>query len=447
MTLQSTILTRKPEIARVLLLIFAFTAWSFTTPANIALALLALLFLIEIPAHWRQLRREPAFLLLLGVLVITGALAVRAAWLFPTTASDQWRAISAWSAPFLFIIPAWWLRRDPTQVWAFMGAAALGLVVGILIKSDWSYLPDILLHKMRYDFGFAALGLAFIASVMLVGFLLFRARITGLRIDGRARPLLGWVLWVLGLASLLFVLAVTQSRGAAVGLATAGILYAFIQWRRHHPEEVQHPHHGRLALGSALLLVALAVSLLWVTKDRQMADLRELRVGSQDELSYNSIASTAIRLNLASVGLRAFTASPLLGFGPGTSTTEFLLPQRVVAVSEYQLAHAPAASHLHSVVTEALVRFGLVGVLIAVLLLVVLGRAYRTLWSDPRAAPELRTFLTLGGVMLLLYCIYDFRLVNLDIRFFVILFFGVLYSFQLGSPGTRDCASIRRRSG
>ena len=178
-----------------------------------------------------------------------------------------------------------------------------------------------------------------------------------------------------------------------------------------------------------------------------MADLHELRVGSQDELSYNSIASTAIRLNLASVGLRAFAASPLLGFGPGTSTTEFLLPQRVVAVSEYQLAHAPAASHLHSVVTEALVRFGLVGVLIAVLLLVVLGRAYRTLWSDPRAAPELRTFLTLGGVMLLLYCIYDFRLVNLDIRFFVILFFGVLYSFQLGSPGTRDCASIRRRSG
>lgn len=438
MTLQHTLLTRKPEIARVLLLAFAFTAWSFTTPANIALALLALLFLTDIPAHWRQLRREPAFLLLLGVLVITSALAVRAAWRFPATASEQWQAISAWCAPFLFIIPAWWLRRDPNQVWALMGAATLGLVVGILIKSDWSYLPDIILHKMRYDFGFAALGLAFIASVMLVGFLLFRSRLIGLRIGGRPRPLLGWVLWVLGLASLLFVLAVTQSRGAAVGLATAGILYAFIQWRRRHPEEGHHPHPMRLALGSALLLIALAGALLWVTKDRQMVDLHELTVGSQGEFSYHKTASVAIRLNLAEVGVQAFAAAPLLGFGPGTSTTEFLLPQRVVAVSEYQLAHAPAASHLHSVVTETLARFGLVGVLIAVLLLMVLGRAYRTLWADPRAVPELRTFLTLGGVMLLLYCIYDFRLVNLDIRFFTILFFGVLYRFQLATESANS---------
>jgi len=84
--------------------------------------------------------------------------------------------------------------------------------------------------------------------------------------------------------------------------------------------------------------------------------------------------------------------------------------------------------------------FGLVGVLIAILLLWVLLRAYRGLWSDPRAAPDLRAFLTLGGIMLLLYCLYDFRVVNLDLRFFCILFLGVLYSFQLGRTRQPDHA-------
>ena len=439
----SPILTRKPAIARVLLLIFAFCAWSLTAPANIALALLAALFLTEVPGHWRQLRREPALLLVLGVLAVTSALALRAAWLFPDTAADQWRAISAWVTPLLFVIPAWWLRRDPDQVWPLLGAAFLGLVFGVLHKTDWS-LTQLVLAGMRYHFGYAALGLAFIASVMLVGLSLFRARITGMRIGGRARPLLGWALWGLGLAFLLVVLVVTQSRGAAVGLAVVGVSYALLRWRNPGRQDGRAPWQARLALvSSALLFVALAGTLLWSTRDRQLADLRELTLGSQGELSYNEAASVAIRLNLAQVGLQAFRARPLLGFGPGTSTTEFLIPKRILAVSDYQRAHAPAASHLHSAAIETLARFGLVGALIAAALLAVLGRAYRTLWSDPRAAPDLRAFLTLGAVMLLLYCLYDFRLMNLDLRFFFILFLGILYSFQLrpGGAGPRSGGS------
>ncbi|WP_295392520.1 O-antigen ligase [uncultured Thiodictyon sp.] len=430
MTLRSAILTRQPAIARGLLLIFAFTAWSLTGPAMIALVLLTLLFLTEVPAHRRQLGREPAMLLALGVLIVTALLAVRAAWLFPAIASAQWQGAWAWTAPFLFVVPAWWLRRDPEQVWPVLGAAALGLAFGILHKSDWS-LTNQMLHGLRYDFGFANLGLAFIASVALVGMVLLRARIAGVRIAGRPRPWLGWTLWVLGLAGLLFVLVVTQSRGAAVGLAIAGMLYAVILRREQRRHGGRSARQARLALTAALLLMVLAGSLLWATRGRQMLDLRALTVGSQHALSYDDSASIGIRLNLAQLGLQVFATRPLLGFGPGTSTTEFLVPQRVVAVSDYQLANAPRASHLHSVLIETLTRFGLVGVLIAALLLAILVRAYRTLWSDPRAAPELRVFLTLAGVMLPLYCLYDFRLVNLDLRFFCILFLGILYSLQL----------------
>jgi O-antigen ligase len=419
----------KPAIARGLLLLFAFTAWSITGPANVALALLVALFLTEIPGQWHHLRREPAFLLLLAVMLATSLLAVRAAWIFPAIATEQWQAISAWSAPLLFFVIAWWLRRDPTQVWPVLGAAALGLACGVLRKSDWSLLPEIL-GGMRYDFGFAALGLAFLASVALVGLVLFRPRVTGLRIGGQARPGVGWALWLLGIALLLFVLAVTQSRGAAMSLALAGVLYVLIRRREARRLGQQSPRQSRLALAAAALAIALAGSLLWVTKHRQVEDWQAITVGSQEELSYTG--SVTIRLNLLQVGLQTFAQQPLLGFGPGTSTTEFLVPQQVVQVDAYQRANAPAASHLHSVAMEILTRFGLVGVLIAILLLWVLLRAYRGLWSDPRAAPDLRAFLTLGGIMLLLYCLYDFRIVNLDLRFFCILFLGVLYSFQLG---------------
>ncbi|WP_295441824.1 O-antigen ligase family protein, partial [uncultured Thiodictyon sp.] len=368
MTLPSAILTRKPAVARGLLLIFAFTAWSLTKPAMIALLLLTLLFLTEVPAQRRQLGREPAMLLALGVLLITAALAVRAAWLFPAIASAQWQGAWAWTAPFLFVVPAWWLRRDPQLLWQVLAAAALGLAFGVLYKSDWALTPA-MLHGLRYDFGFANLGLAFIASVALVGLVLLRARITG------PRPWLGWPLWVLGLAALLFVLVVTQSRGAAVGLAIAGMLYAVILWRQQRRQSGPIPRQARLALIAALLLVTLAAALLWATRERQMIDLRELTVGSQHALSYDESASVGIRLNLAELGLQVFAARPLLGFGPGTSTTEFLVPQRVVAVADYQRANAPRASHLHSVLIEGLTRFGLAGVLIAALLLAVLVRA------------------------------------------------------------------------
>jgi O-antigen ligase len=422
-------------MARALLLVFAITAWSATAPANIALALLVLLFAMDYPKHRAQLRREPAFLLLIAVVLITAALALRAAWLFPATAQAQMLAVSAWSAPFLFVVVAWWLRRDPRLIWPVLGVAALGLVLGILRKSDWSLLPR-MLEGMRYDFGFAALGLAFLASVTLVGLLLFRRRITALPIAGRPWPLVGWTLWVLGCAMLLFVLVVTQSRGAALSLAIAGVLYPLIQWRGRGP--AGSPRQWRLALATAALFLLLAGGLLWVTKGRQEADWRELTVGSQGgELSYHESASVAIRLNLVEVGLTTFMQRPLLGFGPGTSTTEFLIPSRLVPVDDYQFNNAPAASHLHSVVIEGLTRFGLAGAAIAAALFRVLLRAYRGLWTDPRAAPDLRAFLSLGGVMLLLYCIYDFRLVNLDLRFFFILFLGVLYSLQLGrqQPG------------
>ncbi len=89
-------------------------------------------------------------------------------------------------------------------------------------------------------------------------------------------------------------------------------------------------------------------------------------------------------------------------------------------------------SHLHSAGLEILVRFGLAGALMAFTILAVMARAYRCL-SDRELGDQgrLRHFLLLAGAMTLIFCAYDFRLLNTEFRFFLILYLGILYSFRV----------------
>ena len=163
----------RSRVAAGLLLLFAFSAWNLTGVANGALGLLTLLFLWDLPSHWSRLRRDPRPVAPARRPGPHDPAGVRAATLLPDTASDQWDAIGSWTFPFLFLVIAWWLKGDEWLIRAVLVAAAIGLVVGVLRKSDWSLLGE-MLGGLRYHFGYAALGLGFIVSVMLVGLVLFR---------------------------------------------------------------------------------------------------------------------------------------------------------------------------------------------------------------------------------------------------------------------------------
>jgi O-antigen ligase len=434
----------RTRLAAGLLLLFAFSAWNLTGVANGALGLLTLLFLWDLPSHWPRLRRDPALLLLVAALGLTTLLALRAAALLPDTASEQWDSVGGWTLPFLFLVIAWWLRGDEWLIRAVLVAAAMGLVVGVLRKSDWSLLGEIL-GGLRYHFGYAALGLGFIVSVMLVGLVLFRQRILGLRLGGKSRPLIGWTLWVLGLAFAIAVLVVTQSRGSALSLGVVAVGFAlFHLLRGARPLGHAGPRPGRILSG--LLIVLTLISLvLWSSRERIYYDLKSLApvagdVASTRVMGYDS--SSAIRLNLYGLGLQLFAARPLLGWGPGTSATEYLVPKRVVPVSDLHLTNAPKASHLHSVPIEILVRFGLAGLTLGLLFLVLMFQAYRRMWAGS-ADRELRLFLLTGGLLTLLFVLFDFRLIHLDLRFFFIAFFGILYSYRFADLGP----AVRRRRG
>ena len=328
----------RSRVASGLLVLFAFSAWNLTGVANGALGLLILLFLWDLPGHWPRLRRDPALWLLLVALGLTTLLAARAVALLPETASDQWDAIASWTFPFLFLVTAWWLRGDERLIRAVLAAAAIGLVVGVLRKSDWSLLGEVL-DGLRYHFGYAALGLGFIVSVLLAGLVLFRGSILRFRLGGKERPVIGWTLWVLGLAFAIAVLVVTQSRGSALslGLVAGGFGLAHLLGSARR---LGHEGPRPVALVSGLLMVLVLMSLvLWSSRERIYFDLKSLApvsgaVPSSRVSGYDS--SSAIRLNLYSLGLELFAARPLLGWGPGTRATEVLVPRRVIPLSELQ---------------------------------------------------------------------------------------------------------------
>jgi hypothetical protein len=429
-------LPERSRLAAGLLVLFAFSAWNLTALANAALILLVLLFLWDLPGHWPRLRRDPALLLLLAALVGTTLLALRAAVLLPGTAAEQWGAVASWTFPFLFVVTAWWLRGDERLIRAVLAAAALGLVVGVLRKSDWSLAGEIL-GGLRYHFGYAALGLGFLVSVMLVGLVLFRGPIQGLRVRGRPRPMIGWTLWLLGLAFSLGVLVVTQSRGSALSLALVAVGFGLVRLvgggrRFGHAG----PGPGRVLAG-LLVVLALMSLVLWSSRERLYNDLKSLAPVIGDtapvgELGYDS--SSAIRINLYGLGLELFAARPLLGWGPGTRATEVLVPMGVIPLAQIHREHAPKASHLHSVPIEILVRFGLVGLTLALLFLALVTAAYRLMW-ERCADPRLRRFLLAGGLLTLLFLLFDFRMIHLDMRFFFVSFFGILYSFRFADLG------------
>lgn len=427
----------RSRIGAGLLLLFAFSAWNLTGVANAALGLLTLLFLVELRGNWSRLRRDPALWLLITALGLTTLLALRAATLLPDTASQQWDAVGSWTFPFLFLVIAWWLRGNERLIRALLVAAALGLVVGVLRKSDWSLLGE-MLGGLRYHFGYAALGLGFIVSVMLSGLVLFRRSLLRFRLGGKERPFIGWTLWILGLAFAIAVLVVTQSRGSALslGVVAGGFgLFQLVGGARRLGHEGPRP----AAILAGLLMVLVLMSLvLWSSRERIYYDLKSLapvsgEIPSSQVLGYDS--SSAIRLSLYSLGLELFATRPWLGWGPGTSATEYLVPKRVIPLSDLHLANAPQASHLHSVPIEILVRFGLAGLTLALLFLGLMIQAYRWMWSRSED-PELRLFLLTGGLLCFLFVLFDFRLIHLDLRFFFIAFFGILYSYRFADLRT-----------
>ena len=440
---------RRDDLAALLLILFAFAAWNLTGLANVALALLVLLLILDLPGQWTRLRRDPGIWLLVLGAVLTIALAWRAAIELPQTAEQQWSAVSGWLRPLLFVVIAWWLREDRRRVGWVLIAATLGLLVGVLRRADGADVAAILAllqgqvgFGARGDFGQAALALGFIASIALLGLFIFHREILNPRIAPRPPPILMGALWIGALLFFLIVLLVTQARGATLTLALVVVALLIHRAGRGGAERTSRRGHPARAPLIGLLTAAAIAGVLWSSSDRITTDLAALTQASEaGHYSYDSSIGT--RLNLYRIGADLIAERPLLGWGPGTSGTRDLVPAGVIALSEHDRVNVPQWAHLHSTPVEILVRFGALGLVFALLFVLLMARH---LWIIQRRGdldPALRRFLILGTLMTCLYSLYDFRLANLDIGLFFVLFFGILHALGM-SRGDADPPGDKR---
>ncbi|NCA68525.1 MAG: O-antigen ligase domain-containing protein [Sphingobacteriia bacterium] len=430
----------RERLAAALLILFAFAAWNLTALANIALALLALLFLMDVPRHWRRLGRDPAVWLLLVGILLTTLLAWRAAVLMPQMAAQQWDALTHWLRPLLFILVAWWLRADPTLIRKVLLAAVLGLLMGVVRgvgEQDLAALRDLFAparvegFPARADFGYAALALGFLSSIVLLGLFSFRREILAMRLPGRFGSGLGPLSWGAAMLVFLIILLVIQARGAALALALVALLMLVRHLQSVRSTGMRGVQRTGALLIAGTLVLAMLGAVLWTSAERIESDLAALTLAEQPgHYSYESSIGT--RLNLYRIGAALIAQRPLLGWGPGSSATQDLIPAGVIAVSEHDRINLPNWAHLHSVPIEILVRFGLPGLLFAALFILVMARGYRVLRARDAV---LARFMLLGSILALLFCLYDFRLVRLDLGLFCVLFCGILYSFSMHDGG------------
>ena len=395
--------------------LFVFSAWISPTVGTIALFIMVAAMLIDMRNSWSAARWDPMFwffLFFLGYIIFS---AIYASLLFPDTRSDQWHGVWRYGQLFFFAPMAYWLKSDLNRIKTVLTIALVGLVISIVISYDWVHWQDILQGKRIFPHRMNTITFGFFAETALLGLLLIGF---SLKSSGRSDAVnyLRRALWFILLAFFIQTVIFTQSRSAWIGMLL--VYPPVIAARIWHLFKYQpHKMEIRWFLTSSAILVT-AVFLILANSYNHIAD----RLGQEHDDFKRFVAletdgynewGFGVRVLLNIYGYRKWKERPILGWGPGT------------AFKPYNHAH------LHNSYLEVLVRFGIVG---ATLFLVMLGLVFRALiWARARDMLPFNLILFLTGTFALaaIFCLTGYRLDKFDFRSFWTLLAGISYTFYL----------------
>lgn len=411
------------------LYLFASAAWLSMTLAEAGLIILS----AAMPVSWLKGRSRllvtplDQYLVLFAAYVVLSAFVAAVA--FPETMDAQWAYAWKWSS-LLFILPcAFWIRGDEKRVLRLLLLSYLGLGVSVAVRSDWMLFP-LWLQGQRYCFGFTCLTLALLAAVSLLGAYCFLPRMVSAleRVWHAGRRAEAAFLGIFACAAFLMTIQVfitTQSRG--VWLFFILVLASLILVRSVYGN--RRLGGGLKSVFAGAVVVAVLIAVIWFEKDvisgrvQQEWDRIVEAVSSLDPGAVPCDISMGIRFHAWRLGLRAWTAAPVFGWGPGTDIFRFLMkqPDAFPVTPEERAMFPTYATHLHNDLIEALVRLGLVG---AAFLMGAYLLVFHGLWKAARKGEvpgDLFLFLCSSLVICALFSMIDFRIVHVDYRHLVIL--------------------------
>jgi O-antigen ligase len=415
---------RVSELALLLLALSLLLA-----PAGVAAALLLLWlgFAGRMAARWRGPRAAAASLAhshpvvwLTALFVLYCLMQTLLLHVLPTGGPPPDPGTAAdWARLAVFVPAAYVIAARPERLPLLLLLALIGLAGGMLLRLDW----DLLLSDAgqfidkRAGFGFGAIAFGLYGGTALLGLILLR-RDCWLDAAGRPR---WWrlLLWSGATALVLQGLVMTKSRGAWLAFAVALALGLLLQWRRR----AGVPTHGGGARGSraaavilAGVLAALAVANAVRIGDRVAETLESARAMAAAEPAADEDSSMRLRWHAQLIGIDAVAARPWLGWGAGTA--QALMGASNDPAVRYE--DGGVLKHLHNSYLEAAVELGLPGLALFLAiqlgLLAALARRLRGGGGPAPAQRDLLVFLLAALVLLLVWELFDYRVIRQDWR-------------------------------
>jgi O-antigen ligase len=236
-------------------------------------------------------------------------------------------------------------------------------------------------------------------------------------------------------------MAFVASRTRGAWLAFAIMVPFILLWRYREAlrriRDWQWRAWSVVALTAVLLGGMLAISLgQVVTRVQEERDSIEMLARGEFEQAPRT--SVSWRFDINRFGLEKWRERPLFGWGPESV-------QRLVAESNRPQLYMPQGkgdrielkplAHLHNTYLEILFRFGIVGALLVATLLILLWRAS---WRASRhgIVPREQALFGVGALgLLIVWSLFNFNVPQFEWRDYVVLTFGLAYSFHLRARG------------
>ncbi len=400
----------------------------FLAPAGVALAIVLLwLGFVANPPRRVWLTQPVVLIAALWIFYLSGHL--MRAWL---TGNASPYSTFLWMHLAAVVPCAHFIAGNQQRLLRLLGLAVCGLVLGMLLRLNWGpLLTDPASYwRARDGFGFAAIAFGLYSGLGLLGLILL----------ARRQPrLIGWprqavrLLWWLSAVLLLQGLLLTQSRGSWLAMVLGLIVGLGLLWHRVSFRAQSQSRHWLPVLAVIVLVIALNSGLLIQRLSQEIDTARALLHTTELPAQVSSIG---LRWQAQQIGVIVWRERPWFGWGPGT--TRLLLEhsrQRAGFTND-----GVRLQHLHNSALELLVQLGLVGLMLWLALLAALAHG---VWQSRRKAlveRDLAAFVLAALVMITVWSLFNFRMLNQDWRGCWVLLAGAMLALHPLSlrPPTRN---------
>jgi O-antigen ligase len=417
------------------LYLFSFFSLSSVAGAYLGLLLLCIGFLLSV-RDWYRLWREPVVLCALGF----AAFVLLHSW----HAADTARGLGAlqnlkesaadWIKLLLFLPFAYWARGDAQRLARLLGLWLTGFVLGILLHWDWAYFGGS--SSRRFGTYLPAIAFGMFTGLAAIGLVVLRRRCwsgSGAAEREGHKPIwstgLRVALWGVLLAFMVQGLVQSFSRGSWLAFA-AGLTVAV--WGELRARGTARASTGRrpwLPLAVALAVVAAVLALNAPRLYERAGEEAEVLRGvlEQGQLDRGEVTSIGLRLHVWRFGLDAWQQRPWLGWGAGLGHPLIAQSQR----GELRMHDGRWMVHLHNTYLEVLLQFGVLGLGLLGCWIWLLSRDFAVSYRAGCVPADLYRMFAALGVLVLVWSLFNYRVVHHDWRFFWILVAGAVYGFHL----------------